>query len=70
MASIMYDGFDIQEAAEVCIYPQYDEAGGLDSERVFVKQLVQKHVVVEGVSDELFEGDQESISTEEYAATL
>ena len=70
MASIMYDGFDIQEAAEVCIYPQYDEAGGLDSERVFVKQLVQKHVVVEGVSDELFEGDQESISTEEYSATL
>ena len=55
MASIMYDGFDIQEAAEVCIYPQYDEAGGLDSERVFVKQLVQKHVVVEGVHDELFE---------------
>ena len=55
MASIMYDGFDIQEAAEVCIYPQYDEAGGLDSERVFVKQLVQKHVVVEGVNDELFE---------------
>ena len=67
MASIMYDGFDIQEAAEVCIYPQYDEAGGLDSERVFVKQLVQKHVVVEGVSDELFEGDQESSSTEEVA---
>ena len=54
MASIMYDGFSIEEAAEVCIYPQYDEAGGLDSERVFVKQLVQKHVKVEGIADELF----------------
>ena len=63
MASIMYDGFDIQEAAEVCIYPQYDEAGGLDSERVFVKQLVQKHVVVEGVHDELFEdAEKEEVS--------
>jgi MoxR-like ATPase len=54
MASIMYDGFSIEEAAEVCIYPQFDEAGGLDSERVFVKQLVQKHVKVEGIADELF----------------
>ena len=42
MASLIYDGFSLEEAAEVCIYPQYDNAGGLDSERTFVKQLVQK----------------------------
>ena len=42
MASLIYDGFSLEEAAEVCIYPQYNNAGGLDSERTFVKQLVQK----------------------------
>jgi len=42
MASLIYDGFSLEEAAEVCIYPQYDNSGGLDSERTFVKQLVQK----------------------------
>ena len=42
MASLIYDGFTLEEAAEVCIYPQYDNSGGLDSERTFVKQLVQK----------------------------
>ena len=48
MASLMYDGFTIEESAEVCIYPQFDGAGGIDSERTFVKQLVQKHVILEG----------------------
>jgi len=42
MASLIYDGFKLEEAAEVCIYPQYDASGGIDSERTFVKQLVQK----------------------------
>ena len=42
MASLLYDGFSLEEAAEVCIYPQFDAAGGLDSERTFVRQLVQK----------------------------
>ena len=42
MASLIYDGFTLEEAAEVCIYPQYDNSGGIDSERTFVKQLVQK----------------------------
>ena len=42
MASLLYDGFTLEEAAEVCIYPQFDNSGGLDSERTFVKQLVQK----------------------------
>ncbi len=42
MASLIYDGFTLEEAAEVCIYPQFDNSGGIDSERTFVKQLVQK----------------------------
>ena len=42
MASLTYDGFTLMEAAEVTVYPQYDDAGGVDSERTFIKQIVQK----------------------------
>lgn len=44
MAELVYDGFTFNEAAELVIYPQYSEAGGADSERAFVKQIVQKHI--------------------------
>ena len=50
----MYDGFSLLETAEVLIYPQYDEAGGLDSERTFVRQLVQKYVPTNADTDDLF----------------
>ena len=60
MASLMYDGFQIDEAAEVCIYPQFDNSGGLDSERTFVKQLVQKHCYDENnVNEDLFNVEEE-----------
>jgi nitric oxide reductase NorQ protein len=42
VASLMYDGFSLPEAAEVAIYPFFSEDGGVDSERTFVKQIVQK----------------------------
>ena len=48
IAGLLYDGFSLQESAEVCIYPQYSADGGADSERTFVKQLVQKYVGEEG----------------------
>ena len=44
MAELVYDGFTFNEAAELVIYPQYSDAGGADSERSFVKQIVQKHM--------------------------
>lgn len=43
MAGLLEDGFDLAEAAEVCIYPFFDEDGGVDSERTFMKQVVQKY---------------------------
>jgi len=43
MAGLVADGFTLGEAAEVCIYPFYDKSGGLDSERTYIKQLVQKY---------------------------
>ena len=46
MAGLVHDGFSLAEAAEVCIYPFFSDAGGTDSERTFMKQLVQKYMPV------------------------
>ena len=54
MAGLVYDGFTLEEAAMVLIYPQYDNAGGLDSERTFVKQIVQKYIPTNADTDDLF----------------
>ena len=43
IAELIIDGFSIQDAAELLIYPLYPNDGN-DSERVFVKQLIQKYV--------------------------
>jgi nitric oxide reductase NorQ protein len=57
IAGLLFDGFGLDEAAEVTIYPQYSEDGGLDSERTYIKQLVQKYVG-DGSSDDLFNEDE------------
>jgi hypothetical protein len=43
MAGLLYDGFDLSEAAEISIYPFFSQDGGVDSERTYIKQLVQKY---------------------------
>ena len=53
LAGLIYDGFELKDAAEITIYPQYDMSGGVDSERTFVKQIVQKFVD-DGTAEELF----------------
>ena len=57
LCGLLYDGFSLEEAAEVSIYPQYDGAGGVDSERTFVKQIVQKFCD-DGSSDDLFNEEE------------
>ena len=57
LCGLLYDGFSLEEAAEVSIYPQYDSAGGVDSERTFVIQIVQKFCD-DGTSDDLFNEDE------------
>lgn len=42
IADLVKDGFTISEAAEVGIYPFFSPDGGVDSERTFIKQIVQK----------------------------
>ena len=47
MAGLLYDNFNIAEAAEAAIYPHFSADGGVDSERTFVKQVVQQFVAIE-----------------------
>lgn len=65
MASLCYDGFNLLEAAEVTVYPQYDSAGGIDSERTFMKQIVQKYSD-DGSSDDLFNVEDEAGDDKQY----
>ena len=49
IAGLLSDGFGLDEASEIAVYPFFDADGGLDSERTYIKQLVQKYL---GSSDE------------------
>ena len=44
VCELLADGFTLEEAAEVGILPFFDASGGGDSERLFVKQVIQKHL--------------------------
>jgi MoxR-like ATPase len=44
LCDLLSDGFDLAEASEVAILPFFDASGGADSERTFVKQIIQKHM--------------------------
>jgi len=36
MAGLIYDGFELNEAAEISIYPFFSQDGGVDSERTYM----------------------------------
>ena len=62
ITEMIQNGFTLGEAAEVRIYPYYDAEGGADSERTFMKQLVQKYLVNENTkedTDEMFNADKD-----------
>ena len=64
-ASLCHDGFTLEESAEVTVYPLFDDAGGLDSERTFIKQLVQKFIPA-NTDENLFNTEEgEELFTEE-----
>jgi len=59
ISGLLFDGFSLPEASEITIYPQYSNDGGLDSERTYVKQLVQKFIKDDSTADEsLFNEDE------------
>jgi len=51
LCELLTDGFDLLEATEVAILPFFDAAGGVDSERTFVKQIIQKYAAETNVED-------------------
>jgi len=52
-AEMIIDGFKIEEVAELIIYPQYSDDGGVDSERIYIRQLIQKYIQ-KGNKNDLF----------------
>ena len=54
MAELLTDGFSLLEIAENVIYPNFEQEGGADSERTYIKQLVQKYVVDPNLPKNLF----------------
>ena len=58
MAGLLVDGFTLPEVAQVGIYPLYSAEGGLQSERTYVKQIVQKFVD-DGSDEKLFTEEKE-----------
>lgn len=50
MCELVLDGFNLEEIAEAAIYPEYDDNGGADSERAFVRTILQKHIAKDLVS--------------------
>tara|TARA_R110000824_G_scaffold5206_1_gene24147 strand:+ start:2732 stop:3901 length:1170 start_codon:yes stop_codon:yes gene_type:complete len=65
IAGLLEDGFTLPEAAEACIYPFFDADGGVDSERTYMKQLVQKYIGADKEDENLF--NEEEVSDKEYA---
>jgi len=47
ICELLADGFSLSEASEVSVLPFFDASGGADSERTFVKQIIQKHIATE-----------------------
>jgi MoxR-like ATPase len=61
MAELVIDGFSLTEIAENVIYPNFTSDGGTESERTYIKQLVQKYVVDTSLPSQLF--DKKDIKT-------
>jgi len=62
IGSLLYDGFSLEEAAEITIYPMFDQSGGADSERVYMKQYVQKFLGKTPENEDLFNVETDDIS--------
>ena len=62
VCELLADGFTLAESAEVAIIPFFDASGGSDSERTFVKQIIQKHIAT--VDKDIFSVGSEANSPE------
>ena len=62
IGSLLYDGFTLNEAAEIAVYPMFDQSGGAESERVYMKQYVQKFLGETPQDENLFNVETDDIS--------
>jgi len=62
IGSLLYDGFSLDEAAEITIYPMFDQSGAADSERTYMKQYVQKFLGKTPENEDLFNVETDDIS--------
>ena len=62
IGSLLYDGFSLDEAAEIAVYPMFDQSGGADSERTYMKQYVQKFLGSTPENEDLFNVETDDIS--------
>jgi predicted AAA+ superfamily ATPase len=53
MAQLISDGFSLEEVAEMTVYPDYPDDGGVDSERTFIKQMVEGYLPKVGAKSPL-----------------
>lgn len=58
-AGLMVDEFTLSDAAEVCIFPYFSNDGGVESERTYVRQLMQRFIPSDGDDEngDLFAAD-------------
>ena len=62
IGSLLYDGFSLAEAAEITIYPLFDQSGGAQSERVYMKQYIQKFLGERPSDENLFNVETDDIT--------
>lgn len=65
VCELLADEFTLQEAADVAIIPFFDASGGADSERTYVKQIIQKHMGTD--EEDIFNtNDSDSVDTNPF----
>lgn len=67
MAQMIIDGFSLKEICELAIYPMFDKDGGTESERLYIKQLVQKYIDTEAAkSKNPVKGPKKGVQTHNF----
>lgn len=69
-AGLLYDGFTLLESAEISLFPFFSPDGGVESERTYVKQLVQKYDRTETDGKKLMGDDDTSTNEIEDSVPL
>jgi len=62
IGSLLYDGFNLAEAAEITIYPLFDQSGGAQSERIYIKQYIQKFLGETPENEDLFNVESNDVT--------